>query len=231
VDHDHLAGVQAIAALEEPTRRQLYELVAASPSPVSKDEAAAALAIPRTTAAFHLDKLVDGGLLSVVYERRCGRSGPGAGRPAKLYRRSDLQVEISLPERTYDVAAHLLAAALQEAEATGESPKEALSRQAIQHGRSLGQAARAKPTEGGGSGALVVEVLAGQGFEPRDDGADILLGNCPFHALAKEYTELVCGMNQRLLAGLLEGIGDTDREALISPTPNHCCVRINRRAV
>lgn len=220
MDHDHLAGVQAIAALEEPTRRQLYELVTRSPSPVSKDEAAAVLAIPRTTAAFHLDKLVDGGLLSVVYERRCGRSGPGAGRPAKLYRRSDLQVEISLPERTYDVAALLLAAALADAEATGESPAKALARHATDHGRSLGQAAG----EGG-----VLEVLARQGFEPWEDGADILLGNCPFHALAKEHTELVCGMNRRLLEGVLEGLADGEREAVISPSPGHCCVRINRK--
>jgi predicted ArsR family transcriptional regulator len=284
-----VAGVHAIAALDEPTRRQLYELVARSPLPVGKDEAAAALGIPRTTAAFHLDKLVGEGLLSVVYERRCGRTGPGAGRPAKLYRRSDLQVEISLPERTYDVAARLLAAALQEAETTGESPKEALARQAIHHGRSLGRTARAKhiageheadpasttspanPTQGedqaeptrdgetakptrdedtaeptrdtaqptrdeGTAGAtregwaLVVGVLAGQGFEPRAEGAEILLGNCPFHGLAKEYPALVCGMNQQLLAGVLDGVGDDEREAVISPSPGHCCVRVKRRA-
>ncbi|MEU0089375.1 helix-turn-helix domain-containing protein [Kribbella sp. NPDC006257] len=220
MDHDHLAGVQAIAALEEPTRRQLYELVTRSPSAVSKDEAAAALAIPRTTAAFHLDKLVDGGLLSVVYERRCGRSGPGAGRPAKLYRRSDLQVEISLPERTYDVAALLLAAALADAESSGESPAKALARHATDHGRSLGES-----SEGD-----LLQVLNRQGFEPHEDGPDILLGNCPFHVLAKEYSALVCGMNQQLLAGVLDGVGDEEREAVISPSPGHCCVRIKLRA-
>ncbi len=130
-------------------------------------------------------------------------------------------MEISLPERTYDVAAHLLAAALADAESTGESPKQALSRHATHHGRSLGES-----SEGD-----LLQVLTRQGFEPHEDGPAILLGNCPFHGLAKEYTELVCGMNQQLLAGVLDGLGDNEREAVISPSPGHCCVRISRRAV
>ncbi|QNE21941.1 helix-turn-helix domain-containing protein [Kribbella qitaiheensis] len=223
MDPSHLANVQAIAALEEPTRRQLYELVVRSPAPVSKDEAAAALAIPRTTAAFHLDKLAAEGLLSVVYERRSGRCGPGAGRPAKLYRRSELEVEISLPGRTYDVAGLLLAAALEDAESTGEPPTRALARHATRYGKSLGETARGTRD--------VIQVLEKQGFEPREDGPDILLGNCPFHLLANEHQQLVCGMNQHLLTGLLDGLGDTDREAILSPSPGHCCVRINQRAL
>jgi predicted ArsR family transcriptional regulator len=190
--------------------------------PVGKDEAAAALGIPRTTAAFHLDKLVGEGLLSVGFERRSGRGGPGAGRPAKLYRRSDLEIEVSLPGRTYDVAGLLLAAALDEAESTGESPARALARHAAAYGKTVGAKAR-------GTGD-VIEVLERQGFEPHEDGPDILLGNCPFHLLAKEHAQLVCGMNQQLLTGLLDGLGDTGREALLSPTPGHCCVRLNRKA-
>ncbi|WP_112247640.1 helix-turn-helix transcriptional regulator [Kribbella monticola] len=222
MDPNHLAGVQAIAALEEPTRRQLYELVVRSPTPVGKDEAAAAAGVPRTTAAFHLDKLVGEGLLSVVYERRSGRHGPGAGRPAKLYRRSDLEVEVSLPERTYDVAGRLLAAALEDAESTGESPVRALGRHAARYGRTLGETAR-------GTGD-VVQVLERQGFEPRQDGPDILLGNCPFHQLASEHPQLVCGMNLQLMEGLLDGLGDADREALLAPSAGHCCVRLNQKA-
>jgi predicted ArsR family transcriptional regulator len=221
VDSSHLASVQAIAALEEPTRRQLFELVARSPAPVSKDEAAAALAIPRTTAAFHLDKLVGEGLLSVVFERRSGQCGPGAGRPAKLYRRSELEVEVSLPERTYDVAGLLLAAALEDAESTGDSPAKALARHAARYGKALGAKTR-------GTGD-VIQVLEAQGFEPQQDGPDILLRNCPFHLLAKEHSQLVCGMNQQLLKGLLDGLGATDREARLSPSPGHCCVRLNHK--
>ncbi|TDU87239.1 putative ArsR family transcriptional regulator [Kribbella voronezhensis] len=221
MDPNHLAGVQAIAALEEPTRRQLYELVVRSPTPVGKDEAAAAAGVPRTTAAFHLDKLVGEGLLSVVYERRSGRGGPGAGRPAKLYRRSDLEVEVSVPERTYGVAGHLLAAALEDAESSGESPARALARHAARYGRTLGETAR-------GTGD-VVQVLERQGFEPRQDGPDILLGNCPFHQLANEHPQLVCGMNLQLIEGLLDGLGDADREALLAPSAGNCCVRLSQK--
>src|SRR3954449_4357048 len=79
--------VEAVAALAEPTRRRLYDHVVRQAAPVSRDEAAAAGGVPRPTVAFHLDRLVDDGLLDVVFERRTGRTGPGAGRPSKLYRR------------------------------------------------------------------------------------------------------------------------------------------------
>ncbi len=119
--HESLeARIAALAALDEPTRRQLYEHVVAQPEAVSRDEAAAALQLRRSTAAFHLDRLMEEGLLDVVYARRSGRSGPGAGRPAKLYRRSQRQVSVSLPERRHELAGRLLAAALDEAEQSGD---------------------------------------------------------------------------------------------------------------
>ena len=119
------AQVQAVAVLEEPTRRRLYEYVIAQPVPVGRDDAATALGIPRTTVAFHLDKLTEEGLLATCYERRSGRTGPGAGRPAKLYHRSDREIDLTLPERQYAVAGRLLAAAVADAEATGGSPRDA----------------------------------------------------------------------------------------------------------
>src|SRR5215210_1861832 len=126
VDHD--ASVAAVAALAEPTRRRLYEHVVRSPGSVSRDDVAGAMGVPRPTTAFHLDRLVADGLLDVHYERRSGRSGPGAGRPAKLYRRAECTVSVSLPERRYDLAGQLLAAALTEVQQTGERPAEALGR-------------------------------------------------------------------------------------------------------
>jgi predicted ArsR family transcriptional regulator len=131
-------------------------------------------------------------------------------------------VEVSLPERAYDVAGRLLAAAIEDAEASGESPRETLARRADQYGEALGRAARSEPA----TDDTVTRVLETQGFEPRQDGADILLGNCPFHALAKEHPRLVCGMNQHLLTGLLRGIGETELEAWLTPGPGHCCVRL-----
>src|SRR4051812_32720569 len=133
-DETWTARVSAIAALDEPARRRLYEFVVGQPAPVSRDEAATAVGTPRATVAFHLDKLVAEGLLEVVHERRTGRSGPGAGRPSKLYRRSPDHITVSLPERRYELAARLLADALQEAEASGQSAAAALARRAHELG-------------------------------------------------------------------------------------------------
>ena len=132
---DRSADVAAVAALAEPTRRRLYEYVVRRPHPVSRDDVAGALGVPRPTAAFHLDRLVADGLLDVHYERRSGRTGPGAGRPAKLYRRAECSVSVSLPERRYDLAGELLAAAVVEAERSGERPAAVLDRRAFARGR------------------------------------------------------------------------------------------------
>jgi predicted ArsR family transcriptional regulator len=217
------ARVVAVAALEEPTRRRVYEHVVRRPEPVTRGDVATALGLPRTTAAFHLDRLADEGLLDVTYERRTGRSGPGAGRPSKLYRRSHRHIAVSLPERRYDLAGHLLAAALDDAARSGQSPRAALDRQARQLGTELGETARA---DGGSGEESVVRTLEQQGFEPRADGAAIVLGNCPFHTLARQHTELVCNMNLCLLDGILDGIGDTGLHARLDPGPDRCCVRL-----
>ncbi|HEX8759487.1 MAG TPA: helix-turn-helix domain-containing protein, partial [Pseudonocardiaceae bacterium] len=136
------AQISAVAALDEPTRRRLYDYLVRQPEPVSRDDAAAALELPRTTAAFHVDRLVDEGLLNVVYQRRTGRTGPGAGRPAKLYQPSDQHVTVSLPQRRYDLAGRLLSSALEHAERSGDSPRAALDQRAHQLGRELGCTAR-----------------------------------------------------------------------------------------
>lgn len=220
------AQISAVAALDEPTRRQLYDYVVHQPEPVSRDDAAAALDLPRTTAAFHLDRLVDEKLLDVVYQRRTGRTGPGAGRPAKLYRRSDQHVAVSLPQRRYELAGRLLSGALVHAERSGDSPRAVLDQRAYELGRQLGEAAQSATGDGGTQDAAL-EVLETHGFEPRLDGDRVTLANCPFHALAREYTELVCGMNLSLLDGLLDGLGSTGLTARLDPAPPFCCVRLD----
>ncbi|MGZ4670228.1 MAG: helix-turn-helix transcriptional regulator [Blastococcus sp.] len=222
---DRTAGVAAVAALAEPTRRRLYDHVVRQAQAVSRDEAAAATDVPRATAAFHLDRLVDDGLLEVHFERRSGRSGPGAGRPAKLYRRSECAVTVSLPERRYDLAGDLLAAALDEAEASGEAPRSVLERSARRRGRTMGADARAADDTAKGRD-VVLRVLEGQGFEPRVQEDAVTLANCPFHALARTHTALVCGMNFSLLGGVLEGVASTGLAADLHPEPGLCCVRL-----
>jgi predicted ArsR family transcriptional regulator len=174
---------------------------------------------PPRPSAFHLDRLADQSLLDVVYERRSGRTGPGAGRPAKLYKRSAKQVTVSLPERHYELAGRLLAQALEESEATGEPVRTVLHRKAHELGTQLA----------GHQQAGVFDLLEGNGFEPRYDGEAIVLGNCPFHVLARDHTQTVCGMNLHLIRGVLEGLEGLDEgglQACLAPSPGHCCVRL-----
>ena len=222
---DHAPEISAVAALAEPTRRRLYDQVVRSPVPVSRDDASAATGVPRATAAFHLDRLVADGLLEVTFQRLSGRTGPGAGRPAKLYRRSECTVTVSLPERRYDLAGDLLAAALDEAETSGEAPRRVLERSARRRGRELAEEARAA-ARAASPRDVVLQVLEGQGFEPRTEDDAVVLANCPFHTLARTHTDLVCGMNLSLLGGVLEGVPSTGLVADLRPQPGRCCVRL-----
>ncbi len=213
--------VAAVAALEEPTRRRLYEMVSAAAEPVSRDEAAEALDLPRSNAAFHLDRMVEQGLLDVVYARRSGRSGPGAGRPAKLYRRSAREISVNLPERRYDLAGRLLAGAIERAAHTGESAPDILAEHAREAGVELGRSAEPAPTG---------EILRRLGFEPSESNGRIRLGNCPFHALAADYPDTVCRMNLHLLEGMLESVDDAGWVARPDPEPGPCCIRLEQAA-
>jgi Predicted transcriptional regulator len=218
---DVAADVSAVAILDEPARRRIYAHVCAQAGPVGRDDVAHAVDVPRRTAAFHLDRLAERGLLAVTFARRSGRSGPGAGRPAKLYQRSAREVSVSLPPRHYDLAGRLLAGALVEAQQTGEPPREVLDRRA----RDLGWT-WASEQPGPGDLGFLVDLLEDNGYEPQVAAGDVILRNCPFHALAQEHTELVCGMNLHLLEGVLDGLGTTGLRAHLDPGPSRCCVRL-----
>jgi Predicted transcriptional regulator len=218
---DVAADVSAVAILDEPARRRIYAYVCAQAGPVGRDDVAHAVDVPRRTAAFHLDRLAERGLLAVTFARRSGRSGPGAGRPAKLYQRSAREVSVSLPPRHYDLAGRLLAGALVEAQQTGEPPREVLDRRA----RDLGWT-WASEQPGPGDLGFLVDLLEDNGYEPQVAAGDVILRNCPFHALAQEHTELVCGMNLHLLEGVLDGLGTTGLRAHLDPGPSRCCVRL-----
>lgn len=222
---DPIAG---IAALKDPVRRALYLHVSEQGGNVSRDQAARALGIGRALAAFHLDRLVDEGLLQVSYQRLSGRRGPGAGRPSKLYRRSDRQIAVSLPPRSYELAARLFARSL----AARPSPETlaALSEAARDFGEGLGEEARAAAGPDATRGERLEAVqgaLAPHGFEPqrRADGS-IVLRNCPFHSLAEEHRDLVCGMNLCLMQGVLGGLEAAGVEAVLNPRPGFCCVEL-----
>jgi predicted ArsR family transcriptional regulator len=222
-DDDFAASVSGVSALAEPLRRRLYLYVVAQPEPVGRDQAAAGVGIARHTAKFHLDRLVDDGLLETEFRRLSGRDGPGAGRPAKLYRRAAREVSVSLPERRYDLAGEVLAHAIEEAEADGTPVLDAVRRVAAVTGRRLA-ADLGKDSAGEADEDRLAGVLGACGFEPRVDGPRITLANCPFHALARDHTGLVCGMNLGLVGGVIDGLGCTGLVAELEPEPGRCCV-------
>jgi predicted ArsR family transcriptional regulator len=219
--------VEAIALLDEPVRRSLYEWVVTQRDPVGRDQAAAAVGVSRALAAFHLDRLATGGLLRTEYRRLSGRTGPGAGRPAKLYARGPREVRVSLPERQYEVAAEIMADALEEM--SDALPPETLVSAAHRVGESVGREARSaagpRPSRKRRREALI-GALAARGYEPHDDHGVIRFGNCPFHALVERHRDLVCGMNVALADGLLEGAGEDGATARLDRQPGLCCVAI-----
>jgi predicted ArsR family transcriptional regulator len=222
--------VAGVASLAEPQRRALYRYVVTRDAAVGKDEAAAAMGVPRSVAAFHLDRLVADGLLTTEYRRLSGRQGPGAGRPAKLYRRAEGELSVSLPDRRYDLAARMLAGAVNEATRTGIPVSQALTRISTERGRRLGDRARELAGKRASRRALIdaaVTVLDEQGYEPCPDGDDVVLANCPFHALVDEQHDLVCGMNHDLLCGMAAAVGDDVLAARLEPTEGTCCVRLH----
>ena len=218
--------IARIAVLDEPLRRELYFFVSSQAGEVSRDQAAKALRVSRALAAFHLDKLVEGGLLEVTYRRISGRSGPGAGRPAKLYRLSSQQLELSLPERRYELAAQLLLQAAERSPAAGIH--DALHQAAHAWGRRLGVEARNRASPAVTSERLfqeATEALSQCGFEPQWDArGHLALRNCPFEALTTEHRDLVCRMNLALMEGLLVGLGLDEVSAKLDPQPGMCCV-------
>jgi len=221
--------VAGIAALDEPRRARLYWWIVERDGLVSRDEAAAALGIARSLAAFHLDKLVAAGLLETEFRRLTGRRGPGAGRPAKLYRRSSRDLQVSLPERRYDVAGRVLADAVWSASSQDVPIGEAVATSARELGRSL--ASRTRERAGAEASAAdlreaLLEVLSEQGYRPKVESDRITLGNCPFRLLAQDYTELVCAMNLTALAETAAAVPEAGASAKLSPEPGRCCVEL-----
>ncbi len=235
------ARLRSLASLSEPVRHTLYRYVAEQSAPVSREQAASGVGVAHHVAKFHLDKLEEDGLLEVEYRRPAGRTGPGAGRPAKYYRRAPGEVAVSLPERHYELPARLMAEAIL-ASSAGAEPVSATLRAAAQAagqrlGRQAGRLAGCRP-DADAVVPAVCAVLEAEGYEPRPTFDRITLSNCPFASLAQEFTGLVCGMNLNLMRGLVEGLvedlpqggagSDEPLQARLDPAPGRCCVTLSR---
>ncbi len=224
-----------MALLSEPTRARLYDAVVASTSGLSRDAAAGQIGISRDLAAFHLERLVAGGLLKATHRRLTGRTGPGAGRPAKIYARADDEISVSLPARRYDLLAETLvegAEALAE-QVGSDKVAAALGERAREHGRVAGKAV--SKAAGARAGAQrrageLLDMLDASGFEPQmtNDGATITLGNCPYRAVAEGHRDLTCGMNLAWAEGVSEAAGRTGYQPELDIEPGRCCVVFNR---
>jgi predicted ArsR family transcriptional regulator len=223
-------AIPPLATLDDPVRRQIFDFVRRSGRPVSREAVAEQLGISRKLAAFHLDKMLDRGLLKSHYARPPGRSGPGAGRSAKYYEPSDREIQISIPERRYDLAGSLLADAVLSNEGD-ETARTTAFRVARDRGFALGDevrhAKRLRPPGPERALAIATEVLEDHGFEPyRDETGVVALKNCPFHALAQTAPELMCNINQAFIDGMLRGLGNKTVEAVLACKPGDCCVTL-----
>jgi predicted ArsR family transcriptional regulator len=220
------AQLARLSAFGEAQRRALYAVVAREPRAISRDEAAAAVGISRPLAAYHLDRLVDDGLLEVRFERRTGRSGPGAGRPAKVYQRSAVAVELSVPTRDYRFIAELLANAVERA-ASGTA-QSALKEVANEAGALSVSNVSTEESDNQTDGLTDLRRTLGErGYEPYDNDGELRLRNCPYHRLAEDHRDLVCTANLAFIGGMAEhlGLGQALRMRL-DPKPGECCVSI-----
>lgn len=226
---DRAAEIARLGSLAEPSRRALYLYVVEQADAVSRDQAAEALGVPWHSAKFHLDRLVEDGLLDVEFRRLSGRSGPGAGRPAKLYRRSDRELRVALPERRYEAVGDVLATAVDSALREGTPVTETLQEAAAQRGRELAGAQQEAAVAGDRPVARLMAVLAQEGYEPLLEEPDrrvVRLRNCPLDQLARKHTELVCGVNLTLLTAVVDELDVPGAVAELAPHVGQCCVRI-----
>lgn len=224
-------SVRAIAALDDPSRRELYALARASGEPITREIAAERLGISRKLAAFHLDKLVDAGLLVADFGRSTRTRT--LGRTPKGYRPSSLEVSVTIPQRSYQRLAEMLLDA-----ASSTSSKRTGYDAALRAGASAGERAGAEIRAGVRGGRIGPErgltlaeaELRTRGFEPVRESANcVTLTNCPYQPLAAQATELVCGLNHSFITGLVRGLGAPGIQALLAPSPPHCCVVLQRQ--
>ncbi|MEW2611318.1 helix-turn-helix domain-containing protein [Streptomyces sp. NPDC047880] len=221
-------AIDSVSALSEDSRRRMFAFIRRARRPVTRDEAAASVGISRKLAAFHLDKLVDAGLLRAHYASPEGTRK--VGRQPKVYEPTDAQITVNIPDRRHELLADLLLDAVL-TERADENAVQAAMRAARQRGLEMGEAARRETRPGRlgpERGLTTCEGLLEQyGYEPvREAPTRIRLRNCPFHPLAAKAPELVCGMNQEFLSGYLHGLGVGGVRAVPAPEPGECCVRL-----
>lgn len=210
--------LNALSVLADPVRKAVYEFVRTRDEPVGRDEAAIALAMPRNTVAFQLDRLAEEGLLAVDFRRLNGKGGPGSGRPSKLYFIAQTEIAASVPHREYPLAADLMAKAIERSSAQNRPVNVVLAEVAREVGSDIGAKA-----------GSIKQVLTDHGYRPaeRENGSVGLL-DCPFHQLSTNYRDTVCTMNLELLTAVVEETRAPYTACFDAPDRDgQCCVRLD----
>jgi predicted ArsR family transcriptional regulator len=198
-----------LEAVGDPDLREALLFARGRPSPVTADEVAEAQGIHRNVARSRLERLVEAGLLETAYERRSGRTGPGAGRPAKTYAVVPSLDAIEFPARGYE---SLLALLLDELPVEGRADR--LHAVGVAFGEQLARKAglRASKTPARAFEAMC-KAVGSLGYqtsleEADERGAVISTPTCPLRPLVRahpEAAEIDRGMWAGLAAHALAG--------------------------
>jgi predicted ArsR family transcriptional regulator len=190
-----------LAAVGDPDLRDALLFARSHARPVTADELAEARNLHRNVARSRLERLADAGLLSADYERRTGRTGPGAGRPAKTYSVVPQVTSIAFQDQNESLAG-LLVDAL-----AARGGAEPLREVGVEFGRELARSARLRPAKTTKTGfervcAAVRRLGYQASLESVDDaGAVIATPTCPLRPLVRARQEAVA-IDRGMWAGL-----------------------------
>jgi predicted ArsR family transcriptional regulator len=207
------------SALGDPTRRAIFIAVREAGDAMTSSDVANLFGIHTNVARHHLDKLASDGYLRITHRRQNGRSGPGAGRPAKCYEATSKEIDLHFPSRRPDVLIELLLRVI------GRTGISDLPQVAEEIGREYGREIAAEignPDENGYDEAVkaVAEAMTGVGFHmsPDLDGHRLLTSFCPFGDAATGHPDVVCSLDRGLVTGLFELLSQ-GCEPILHPSP------------
>jgi predicted ArsR family transcriptional regulator len=189
------------SSLGDPTRRAIYIAIRESAEPITTSQVAELFDIHPNVARHHLDRLADDGYLKVSQVRRGG--GPGAGRPAKTYESTNMEVSVHFAPRRFEMLTEMLFKVLEEV-----APPN-VSEIAEQVGRTYGRELAAEigaPNDPGYDEAVqaVASAMTGLGFsvDPDVEGQRLLTSHCPFGETATNHPDVICSLDRGIVAGL-----------------------------
>ena len=206
-----------LCVLDDPVRRAAYLAVRNADRPVTRAEVADEAGISVRLATFHLEKLLSEAFVEATYDR--DEQPVGVGHPAKRYRPTSLELEVSIPPRRYDLAAEILADVLEDdsLDRLGQTLEDV----AAEYGREVGRRARSRNGD-----SRLMSALRAMGYEPAASDEELILRNCPFRHVAQASPDVICRMNAAFVAGVLVGVRARAVRAVLSPSTERCCVLV-----